>query len=782
MQINEAVYGASETWIDARSYDSSVPAANRVRYANFGDNDNTIRKAYEEELLPLGTPWDKSLSYAALGDKMPLSNIQYYYSDKDSANPLKLQVINQDQRTITNYSLGTSGGFNAYESYVDYIAVAGEEYSVQKSRYNRYTNGASYNYTYSYWERFSPFTQIPLKRCVLVPYVEAYRSDFSYGQQFQLDDYINNQKNEYKMITRIFISMYADYDNSYDPDAGTGTVNRQPLNYQLCGGVILDPLSYGNGFTENETPLDNIFKPIIGNAIAGALFNSSLPTNLTTTTSWCVPVCSGFGLDFTKISSLTQDGEITGSSRFYCDADELTKAEIKEAVRHIVAGFGLFFTDNVYDAQHEMLDSDKMMLGTLVDGVGNGAYTFGEANRNQDQWNLTDAHDIDYDPSDPPKVDPNTYGVSMHTNYPWISSPNRLYSINATNVLSITTLYTQLWTCYNDNNVGTGEDQISPSEFNFDEFLTVSPIDTIVSLKLFPYDTSLDHNPIGIKLGRYQTQIPAYNAGKMTILEFGKVNIFAYFGAALEGDWRDRETRYTLYAPFCGTLDLDPAFYMGHDVYLEYWIDQITGACTAALYIYDNDGAVVYGDTVSGVCAVDIPLTGVDQATIQSQIFNANQQLKLANINAASSLINSTLDIAGNAFSGNAAGAATSAIGGISSFLKNNAAVESAQYQLHHNKMTPRQISAASPLCAMLGDWIPRIIISKPKDALSKAAQQEFSQTKGYACMIPGKIGSRTGFIQMINVHLIPPADATIAMTEGEAEMIRSLLAGGIYI
>ena len=48
--------------------------------------------------------------------------------------------------------------------------------------------------------------------------------------------------------------------------------------------------------------------------------------------------------------------------------------------------------------------------------------------------------------------------------------------------------------------------------------------------------------------------------------------------------------------------------------------------------------------------------------------------------------------------------------------------------------------------------------------------------------MIPGKIGSRTGFIQMINVHLISPADATVAMTEGEAEMIRSLLAGGIYI
>ena len=362
--INTAVYGAVSSWIDARYYNSSVPDANRVKYANFGENRHDIAKAYTADLLPLNTPWDKSLSYAALGDKMPLSNIKYYGSDKDSADPRKMEILNADARIITNYALGTSGGDDAFTHPVQgprVIVLNGTEYYASKAKYNRYTNGAEFSNSYTAWSTFSPFTQIPLKRAVLVPIVEAYRSDFSYGTTFDLSDYINNQKTEYNRITRIYLDLYTDYDNDYDPDDGTGTVNRAKVDYRLCAGVVLDTLAYGNGYIQDGVELDNVFKPIIGNAIAGALYGGALEENWSGQASYCTPIANGFDLDFTSLSDLNGDGQITSSSRYYCDADALTTTQILESVRKITAGFGMFFADNATDAEHEPLDSNKIM-------------------------------------------------------------------------------------------------------------------------------------------------------------------------------------------------------------------------------------------------------------------------------------------------------------------------------------------------------------------------------------------------------------------------------------
>lgn len=448
-----------------------------------------------------------------------------------------------------------------------------------------------------------------------------------------------------------------------------------------------------------------------------------------------------------------------------------------------LAYFGVFFVgEGTGEFRQLSLLSDRIYCGTIEeDGITYGNYTHGAANASQLSYTWEDTSESAYDPSNPPKIDPNNYGVGMHDNYPWISSPNRLYSINSTNVAAIVGLYNSLWECYYTNNVGTEEGQKAPTEFNYDEFLTISPIDTIISLKLFPYDTSASSTAVSIRLGKYNTGIGAYNADKMKILDFGTVNIFGYFGKSVKGDWRDRETKYTLFAPFCGTLELDPGFYMGKDIGLEYHIDQITGACTAVVKVTADNGVTVYADTISGVCAVDVPITGLDQATIQGQIFNANQQLKMANINAATGLINSALHIGGAALEGDAASAASAAISGISGFIKNNAGVESAQYNLTHTHTIPRQIGAASPLCAMLSDWLPRIIVSQPVDGLSGSKLQDFSASKGFACIIPDKIGTRSGFIQMTNIKITAPQDATIPMTQAEADIIKSLLAGGIY-
>lgn len=795
--INEAVWGAASDWKSAYNYAASIPQANRLKTAYFNDDyyGNTIEQAIVEGKLEVGVPWDKSLSYCALGMEHPLSKIEYWGAGSNSL-PGKMALVNKDARLITNFSLGSGGKICELgdNNSLCCMQLTSDVASANLPRYDRFTNGAEQSTTsLSGYLLFVPFTQIPTKRIVLYPELIIGNNDLSASTAYDLNTAIDNKGTRNKLL-QITLHICTDINATYDPEAGTGTPSRAAVG-DLKAMALLDPLAYGNGYRDNlNIDLSNITRPIISSSlasgipVAGSLFpNPYLWYNKKGSYSdgdWCVPLASGFGFDFTSIYGLDAEGKVRSDneSHFYCDISSMTEDEIREGVRHILACFGLFFADTRTDAETKKLDDPSIMLGTLEDGIGHGDYTSGAENREQLQWSLDDMHDLDYDPSNPPKVDPNNYDVPMHNNYPWIASPNRLYSINSTNIATITGLYNSLWQCYYENDVGTGSGQKQPTEFNYDEFLTISPIDTIISLKLFPYDTSANHNPVGVRLGKYAAGINAYTAEKFTVLDFGTLDIFAYFGASEKGDWRDRETKYTLYAPFCGTLELDPAFYMGKTIGLQYWVDQITGACTAAIYMNDDRGNFTFTDTVSGVLAVDVPITGLDQATIQSQIFSANQQLKLANINAATGIINSVLQVGGAALQGDAASAATSFIGGVGNFVKSNAAVESAQYNLTHNKTAPRQIGSASPLSAMLGDWIPRVIISKPVDPLSKSEFKEFAETKGIACIIPGKIGSRKGFIQMQNVKLTAPQAATIPMTQTEADMIRSLLSSGIFI
>lgn len=797
-EINQAVWGDSAHWMDAHPYDAAIPEANRLKTAYFNDDTfgNTIEKALAEGVLELETTWDKTLSYCALGKNHPLSKIEYWGCGVNSANPAKMQIVNKDERLLTNFSLGQNGSIRELGDNNSLCCMQLDEEvgSSNKPWYDRFTNGAEQSTSnYSGYLLYIPFTQIPTKRIVLYPQLVIANNDFTNITAYDLNTAIDNKGTRSRLL-QITLHIATDINATYDPEEGTGTPSRANVA-NLNSMVILDPLAYGNGYHDYlANDMSDIFRPVISSSlasgipVAGSLFKNPYLWHSRIGTygnaNWCVPIASGFGFNFTSISDLNAQGEVRSDneSHFYCDLAAMTADEIREGVRHILACFGLFFADTQTDAETKKLDDPAIMLGILEDGIGNGDYTSGPENREQLQWSLDDMHDLDYDPSNPPKVDPNNYDVPMHNNNPWIASPNRLYSINSTNLAAIIQLYNSLWQCYYENDVGTGAGQKPPTEFNYDEFLCISPIDTIISLKLFPYDTSVSHDAVGVRLGKYLAGINAYNAAKFTILDFGTVDIFAYFGEAEKGDWRDRETKYTLYAPFCGTLELDPAFYMGKKIGLQYWVDQITGACTAAIYMNDDRGNFTFTDTVSGVLAVDIPITGLDQATIQSQIFNANQQLKLANINAATGIINSVLQVGGAALQGDAASAATSFIGGVGNFIKSNAAVESAQYNLTHNKTAPRQIGSASPLSAMLGDWIPRVIVSKPVDPLSKSEFKEFAETKGIACIIPGKIGNRKGFIQMQNVKLTAPEAATVPMTQTEAEMIRSLLSSGIFI
>lgn len=745
MAINEDIYGDSTEWAD-------------YWHGMCKCTDYTLWSKVESGDWELNELIDNSVCYfGAIGN---------FYG----ANPIAFLPDNEqcrvfEEQEVSNmlFLLQDSSSTEGWK--YDYFGITG---TINKwSEWNNISDMPNY----SPQALIKTMFNFKLNKLLFIPYVRASTTDEvvpSSSEFFTLGDWIANTHSTYPYLCTVYMIPYYNYGTDESPEWVSASVD---TDHYI--------------FTQRNAFFSEEFKNVGDGDVTATYYFGGVPTKRQHI------MIMGFRDSWFEIATEKPIGFDPDPSHYKFNNDftrvrycrEYSEDLVKEIYSQI-AFYGVFFLGSGADSFYTVsLISDRVYLGTIEEGgYTKGNYTHGEANADQPQFSWADTSESEYDPSVTPKIDPNNYNVPMKNNYPWISSPNRLYSINSTNVSTIIGLYNALWQCYYTNNVGTGENQKPPTEFNYDEFLTISPIDTIISLKLFPYDTKEGTTPVGVRLGRYQAGINAYPAKKFEILDFGTVDIFAYFGVGIEGDWRDRETKYTLYAPFCGTMELDPAFYMGKRIGLQYWIDQITGACTAALYMNDSRGVQIFPDTISGVCAVDVPITGLDQATIQSQIFNANQQLKIANVNAATGIMNSVLSVGAAAAKGDALSGATSFFGGIGNFIKSNAGVESAQYNLTHNKTAPRQIGSASPLSAMLGDWTPRIIISKPVDPLSKTSFKTFSETKGVACIIPDTIGSRKGFIQMQNVKLQAPEAATAAMTQTEAEMIKSLLSSGIFI
>lgn len=773
--INENVYGASEDWVSAPYYPDEIPRSHRILLANFGENDSTIEKAMTEDILPLGSAWDNTLSYAALGAEHPLSQIQYHYYNGESAEPKKLQVLNADARTTTNYALGLdgSGGYTD----LNVIVTKGFEYSSNKARYNRYNAGAEYDSTYSGYKLFKPFTQIPVKRCILVPYVKAFYSDFSYGTTFDLNDYVTNRKGSFPNITQISLSIITDRNDSYDPDEGTGTPSRAALG-DITGGVVLEPLTYGNSYDDPSTAVktDNSFRPILSNAIAGALIDKTLPSNQGTNV-WCVPVASGFGLDFTKIFD-NIDGAINDNneSRFYCDAALYSADDIREAVRHMTACYGLFFADSLSDAQTKKLDDPGIMLGTLVEGVGHGAYTSGADNKQQMQWNMDDIHEVEYDPSNPPAIDPNTYNGSMQSNdLTFLQTATSRYNMT---YVSFINLCGKLWDAMALIPAG---DPVN--DYCLNEFLTQNPIDCIVSVKYFPITESLVelNTAVNLHLGKYDTGIGCYPAKSSLRVDCGSLFIFPRFGKN-KPNWLDLMTTITLYLPFCGTLQLDPEKYMNRWVNVEYAIDLITGNCSAYVSVHgdalnpvDGLGNKVITDIASGNCGIELPVTGIQHITLESQLYNATENLKALRVNGAIAGLQSLLGLGKAASSGDITGG-LQALGSTGSTLYNIVHSENvAEYNLQHTQLPVKMIGTTSSMTGAMCELHPTIIFERP--VVPDINESAYAHTVGYACCKSGKVKSFSGYTEFASVQL-----EGFAATSAEKSMILNQLKAGVII
>lgn len=801
MQVNETVWSSKSNWKELSQTVSGTATKDKILGPGFDPNDatsasGTIEKAIENDYLFVNTePWDKSLSWCGLGTQHPLSNVSWMGVQKYEPGTTPdnhIVLLNKDKRTVTNFCFGLGGGQGLDWPGHYWLDGSQGELPSNKFEYQRWAPHAFYNFEYSGYRSYIPITQIPTKRAILIPYITCINSSGTM-QNYDLLTFIAN-RSTYKYIVQVKIRIFYDVDPSKYPDFDELPLpgfERTGLNDLKCISILDSseaakdyPVPYSQDTFTNIYLYNQMVSYGDGLVVAGSKYTTGW-TRQNSNESWVVPVYNGFGLNFTEFSNSTTDNIPTSSSVLYCDISTWTDEQITEAVRRCVACFGMFFVDGE-QYKDVALDDENMHLGLLEEGVGNGAYSSGERNREAPQWQLDEMHELDYDPGNPPTLDPNIYdaafGFGQLQNF---KTATKRYNLSEG---QITQLYGSLWTIWSS---WLDQDDKPPATnellYNsYKTFLSNDPMDCIVSCKYFPIDSNKismsEGSNVPIKVGAVtlteggtgSAEIQAPPAKSSIIYDCGTVYVWPVVSGKGQ-TWLDNYDSLELYLPFCGSLKLDVATYMGKNVGVDYHIDLITGNCTAAVYILSADyNNKVYMEIRNGNCGIDVPLSGIQQATLDANLFNATQTAKSTAISFASSTLGNLINTGAKAYAGDALGAVTGGISSIAGIASGVIGLENAQYNLNHIQLPTRLIGCATPLSSAECNLTPILIHTRPKPPTELA---DYGKTTGYSCIKHTTVGALGGYTVASNVKL-----DNIAATAAEKEMIRSLCASGIYV
>ena len=817
--VNEQAYGSKDLWYSipygSTQFPPSTSIDERNTLANFTDTiPSSIdwhlwlgRVIYEVEVnnnqrykdLFYNTVFDKSICFVGQSGKSSYNSIRFFDNQgTDAQNPDVRELPTQTYDVVNlafNYGLGSMRDYgNGVRRWEVIGADIDKDPSGNALKFDAIRwcplgrsgiKGTDYYYT-DYGNRYKTtfVTNMGTKRNILVPYIKAGTTDTSDTNAigtYDLLTYLSTYKDTKPYVYSIGFGNYVMYGDSIEASSS----NRRTYD-DAYGLMLMEYISSINDFyyigPDNawQTALYNndLFVPQtlksphmpLGGYINNGSYSDEAPgklgyeSPLNSVGVHAVIDCNDIKWDtWVNIGSSTAEG--TCNKILVADARKYTTDDFREAVRSSLACFGMFFTDDSEVASSGKLDDPQMHLGTIVNGIGYGDYTSGPDNRDQPQWKWTSMSDNDYDPSKPIPADPNTYNGSMGTGLV-LSFPTATTRYNIREV-DFTRLTDKLWDAMalaNPDNV---------TNYSLDTFLTSNPIDSIVNVKWYPISESMSiGKAVNVKLGKFDTGISAYVAQTNILKNCGNVVIYPVSGHGV-ANWIDKLTKITLYLPFCGSLNLDPETYMGRSVNIEYAIDLITGSCSAYVsYIADN-GQRVITDIASGTCGIDCPVTGIQHATLDSQLYNATEQLKAMRVNNAVNGLTSVMGLSDVTNKG---------MSGISDVLKTGGTIYNAlhgesvaEYNLHHTQTPTKMIGTSSAMTGAMCELRPTIIFERP--VIPPIDDNAYAHVCGYACCEPATIGNLSGYAEFASVDL-----SGFEATAEEKNMIANALRGGVYL
>lgn len=373
-------------------------------------------------------------------------------------------------------------------------------------------------------------------------------------------------------------------------------------------------------------------------------------------------------------------------------------------------------------------------------------------------------------PYDPTEYDDNTTELpDLSTSY--IPTTAKLYPLQAG---TVQTLIAYL------NNVSAN---LSSDYDSTTKFLTNNPIDVICGLMYYPFDiVDLYAGELSaasdIVLGNVQTDISALHLNK-AIIEYDAGSVIYYSPDGLD-DFRSYKpySSAELYIPYCGSVDIDPTDYIGHNIGVKYLIDLQSGSCLALIY---RDAMVL--TSITGQIGVSVPLTGIQTATLQAAQQQADGAQKAAKMQAAGAAV-SAVATAGAVIAavptGGASVAAFAVLGTANTLALSELGqydrYNDTQYQLDHQQTPYKTAGTASAVTSMANEQRCRLIIKRPV-MLDNYQPDIYAHDTGYACCITAPLSSFSGYTKISNADL-----SGISCTSAERAALIAALQAGVYL
>ena len=567
-------------------------------------------------------------------------------------------------------------------------------------------------------------------------------------------------------------------DGDMTPDLTHNLVSRFQYGSISPNTAILQPMAL---FNTND--LSALSMPIFGGIQAKTSASISMGTNSNGGVSQYI----AFLVGGTNGLMTRKQGINTGARTCWLEL-EGTDENI-EHIREWCAAYGLFFTDGrqtdtgYSDLYHSGNDAtrwtnEKMCLGVVDDeGYTDGTYTRGTGNEDANNFLWKTASESKYDPDRPPPSPENRYDTqTVFNSIGDLATMTRRYVLRGTEVLQLGSALWSISEALTDS--GTDFSELTPKVI--DQFLTNNPIDCIISLQRYPM-TIPAVGTSTVKLGKTDTGIACKPMERTAFF-------YLFTGSVINPKFGDSfldynpYTKMELYVPFCGTMQLNPADIIGRQLNVQLVVDFTTGTCTG--FIMSDDLVI---ETVNGNIAIDIPVTGIQAATVASQLNNAIANKSNKTLEAQSASL-------GNVSLGGLFRLATDPVKALKAAEIAENEETRAEYDLTHQNAPIHVIGAASAVGGWAIDLQCRLIIYYPSGDVIRTGQPPewnsqqlamYGRTTGFACCIEGSIGSmKEGLV----VGTSPDLNGMVTNVQGypataaELDMIRAAISEGVIL
>lgn len=731
--INYDIYGQPETWV---YFTENI---NQLKVVNFGNGYN-LKTAVANGKLSYDSSIDKSIAFCGIGSECPFSNLVYYHGDGASiSNELAVKSVSSyflnSIPSIYQNNWELSSAFTLYETSSTFDL-------------GTWSKGGDNERNANNWVQ--PVADFKPQNIVLCIYIDSKSTKDGAVTTSPLKDYLDNGVyTNAPYVERVFAEpRIANYEKGQTTFARSTPLLTADF---LMSPSILEPFESSHiekcyRYNSLNSKVDTSF-PLLFSTL-----NINMPLK-----DFIV-----FG-DFSSDPnfSITQDQNKYWRTSYHVTLQN--KEKFREMCLKACAQYGLYFTPNEETANTGGFTDEDMYIGVIdKNGITHGEYLKGErtAESAQAQWDSIRESPYDYKKND------DTNYVNNTLFYPQMITG----AFTKSYVLSKAQVDELAQEAYNAVSQAPTNDSIE--NYNQRYFLTSNVIDCIISLKKFPCVPNGLGAQVPLKIGAYTTQLtgfPLIYTVKQIDFIFSRSNNNTLY--PIYDDFRDYEpyTKCSISIPFCGNVEIPCAYAYRYDIKISLLIDLITGACTA--FVICNDDVI---ETTSGNCAIDLPLSGLQSATLDSQMYSAS----IAKDKNKSAL---GLGIVGGAIAigvGIATGGVAAAVGGaaaiIGSFVNASNSGKAINYEMSHMQAPFKTISTASGNISQAYDMRCKMLIKRP--VIGDYDNKVYANTVGHACLKNTTVGKINGFtVGDINLD-------NINRTAEEKEMIKSAFATGVYL